>query len=138
MASGLSILLLNTGDPENPFRVEEGRESGLEIPGDAKSLGACDVNRDGLTDYLIGVNNAVPELYLHTGRRNAKGNEPLRVRLLGPKGNRQALGARVEVNAEGMPRQDREVNGGGSYLTQSDRTLLFARPTGLAVELLIR
>ena len=86
----------------------------------------------------MGVNNAAPELYLHSGRRNVAGNSPLRVRLVGSKGNPQAIGARIELKAEGMPGQIREVNGGGSYLSQSGPTLLLARPTGAAVKLQVR
>ena len=41
------------------------QESGLEVPGDAKSLGATDVNLDGKIDFLITVNNDDPQIFLN-------------------------------------------------------------------------
>lgn len=137
MASGLSQLLLNTGDPERLFEPEGAKESGLEVPGDAKSLGASDLNRDGLVDFLVGVNDAAPELFINTPNPAAV-NEPLSVRLVGEPGNPMAVGARITVRAEGLPLQMAEVVGGGSYLSQSDATCLFARPAGKTAELSIR
>lgn len=137
MASGLSQLLINTGDPKAPFRPEGSRESGLEVPGDAKSLGASDLNRDGLVDFLVGVNNAPPALYINTSSPGAA-NQSVSIRLVGQQGNLQAVGARVTLRAEGLPSQVAEVVGGGSYLSQSDAVLVFARPAGKTAELSIR
>lgn len=137
MASGLSQLLLNTGDPQNPFRPEGVRESGLNVPGDAKSLGTSDLNQDGFPDFLVGVNNDAPALFIQSPG-SGSGNEPLTVQLVGKKGNLLAVGARVTLLAEGLPPQMAEIVGGGSYLSQSDASLLFARPAGKRVELSIR
>ncbi len=65
MAMGLSQLLLGTGDPAAPFRAVGSQSSGLELRGDAKSLGTIDINRNGWVDFLAGVNNAEPELFVH-------------------------------------------------------------------------
>jgi hypothetical protein len=137
MASGLGQLLLNTGEAETPFRAEGSAESGLEVPGDAKSLGAGDLDGDGRVDFVVGVNREVPSVFLNRSTPPA-GREPLSIRLTGKKGNLLAVGARVEVRAEGLPLQVAEITGGGSYLTQADSVLTFSRAAGKSAAVTIR
>lgn len=134
MASGLSILLHGTGDPDAPFEAVWPKESGIAIPGDAKSLSAVDLNRDGREDFVIGLNNADPEIYVN---KTASHNDhrSLTVRLAGSPGNPQAIGARVTVRAGDLPPQTAEISGGGSYLAQSDSSLVFAVPDDLENEI---
>ncbi len=135
MDSGLSLLLKGTGDSKNPFVPVWPKESGLEVPGDAKSLASIDVNLDGLEDYIIGINNGDPMIFLN---RNTNGpNHPLRVRIKGAKGNPSAIGAKVGIEAEGLPLQMDEVRAGGGYLSQSSTDLLFAVPNDLKGEIKI-
>ena len=49
----------------------------------------------------------------------SNGNHFLNFRLVGTKSNRDAMGARIRVLAGGIS-QIREIEGGGSYLSQSD------------------
>ncbi len=129
MATGTSLLLRGTGDPEAPFEPVWPRQSGLEVPGDAKSLAAVDLNQDGREDFVIGVNDADPEIFVNeTGKHHQ--TQSLSVRLAGAKGNLQAIGARVTARAGDLPPQTAEISGGGSYLTQSDSALVFAVPAG--------
>jgi hypothetical protein len=137
MASGLGQLLLNTGEAETPFRAEGSAESGLEVPGDSKSLGAGDLDGDGRVDFVVGVNREVPSVFLNRSTPPA-GREPLSIRLTGKKGNLLAVGARVEVRAEGLPLQVAEITGGGSYLTQADSVLTFSRAAGKSAAVTIR
>ncbi|MFK5923542.1 MAG: FG-GAP-like repeat-containing protein [Verrucomicrobiota bacterium] len=124
--SGLSLLLRGTGDPKKPFEAVWPAKSGLLVPGDAKSLAAVDLNRDGREDFVVGVNNADPQVFINA--IPLKGVHPLRIQLTGAKGNPQALGARVTVRAPGMKPQTAEIYGGGSYLTQSSADLIFSVP----------
>lgn len=125
MASGLGLLLLGTGNPDALFEEEWSLQSGLEVPGDAKSLGAVDINRDGLVDFMVCVNDDDPALFINQSVP-AENLRPLRVQLAGKPGNPQAIGARVTLRAEGLADQTAEINVGGSYLTHSDTTLIFA------------
>ena len=65
---------------------------------------------------MVANNGDVP-LLLHNSGGN--GNHFLNFRLVGTKSNRDAMGARIRVVA-GSISQIREVEGGGSYLSQSD------------------
>ncbi len=137
MASGLGLFLRNTGDPEALFAAEWPAQSGFEVPGDSKSLGAADLDGDGRAEILVGVNAAPPEMFLNAAPP-AGSLAPLKVTLKGPARNSLAIGARATLKAEGRPTQVREVVGGGSYLTQSEAALFFAREPASEAILSIR
>ena len=124
---GLSSLLLGTGDGESPFKIVWPHESGLVVPGDAKSLSVVDLNLDGWEDFVVGVNDDEPKIYVNQLAAKSP-HRPLRVRLKGTPGNSKAIGARVTVNVASLPPQTRELNAGGSYLSQSDGDFIFAAP----------
>jgi len=75
-----------------------------------------DLDNDGFVDVVVA-NNGDPPLLLHNNGGN--GNHFVNFRLVGTKSNRDAMGARVHVVANGLS-QIREIAGGGSYLSQSD------------------
>jgi enediyne biosynthesis protein E4 len=87
-----------------------------------RGLAAADFDNDGQPDLAFS-NNAGPVGLLRNATSN--GNRWLGLELVGDgeKSNRNAIGARVEVEAGGR-RQVRFLNGGGSYLSASDRRLL--------------
>ncbi len=126
-ASGLSMLMKGTGDKDRPFEVVWPHESGLEVPGDAKSLSAVDINLDGREDFIVGVNDSDPQIFINnTAGQND--NHPLRIRLDGGKGNPYGVGAKVTVKAGNLPAQTAEVYAGGGYLSQASPYLVFAVP----------
>jgi len=67
-------------------------------------------------DVVVANNGDVPMLLHNSG---GNGNHFLNFRLVGTRSNRDAMGARIRVVAGGIS-QIREVEGGGSYLSQSD------------------
>ena len=80
-----------------------------------------DFDNDGDLDVLITTNNGRAYLY-----RNdvGNGNRSLRLKLAGTKSNRDAIGARVEVQA-GARTMSSMVKSGSSYLSQSELPLTF-------------
>jgi hypothetical protein len=65
---------------------------------------------------VVGNNDDPPLLLRNSG---AAGNHFVNFKLIGKKSNRDALGARLRLQAGGIS-QIREIAAGGSYLSQSD------------------
>ena len=76
----------------------------------------ADFDNDGYIDILVGNGGDAPSLLHNLG---GSGNHFINLKLTGTKSNRDAMGARIRVQA-GSISQIREVQGGGSYLSQSD------------------
>ena len=94
---------------------------GFGTPKVARGLAYGDFDRDGDLDVLLTTNQGAAHLY-----RNdvAAGVRSLRLRLIGTKSNRDAIGAVVRLSTpEGT--QSRTVKTGSSYLSQSELTLTF-------------
>jgi hypothetical protein len=81
-----------------------------------RGVAFADFDNDGFMDLVVA-NNGDPPLLLHNSGGN--GNHFLNFKLVGTKSNRDAMGARIRVQAAGLS-QVREIAGGGSYLSQSD------------------
>ena len=90
--------------------------NGFQTPYAGRGVAFADFDNDGLMDVVVG-NNDDPPLLLHNG--GGTGNHFLNLKLVGTKSNRDAMGARIRVQAGGLS-QIREIAGGGSYLSQSD------------------
>jgi enediyne biosynthesis protein E4 len=79
-----------------------------------------DYDNDGYLDVVVA-NNGDPPLLLHNDGPEGGGprNHFVNFKLVGTKSNRDAMGARIVLHA-GVLTQIREIEGGGSYLSQSD------------------
>ena len=124
MDGGLSLLLRGNGD--GTFEPVWPAESGLIVHQDAKSLTTTDLNADGWPDFLVGINNGPPHVYIHQGGANGR---VLTVRLEGRAGNAEGVGARVTLHLDDGRQQTAEVHSGGGYLSQSTRMLTFGLGT---------
>ena len=86
-----------------------------------RGLAFGDFDRDGDIDVLLTTNNGPAYLFRNDLQ---SGNRALRLRLIGAKSNRDALGAVVRVTRGGLTEM-RMVHSGSSYLSQSELPLTF-------------
>lgn len=87
-----------------------------------RGLAVCDFNNDGLPDLAFSHNSGPVKLLRNA---TATTNKGVRLELIGngKSSNRNAVGARLEVEAGGR-KLVRFVHGGGSYLSASDRRVV--------------
>jgi enediyne biosynthesis protein E4 len=101
------------GDGRGSFRAVPGQESGLKIYGDQRGCALCDYDGDGRVDLVVSQNSAETKLYHNTGARPG-----LRVRLAGPPGNPQAVGAVLRLGDGATLGPAREIHAGSGYWSQ--------------------
>lgn len=126
-----SRLFLSNGD--GTF-TESSASVGLEDTGQGRGLTCFDFDRDGDLDLFVANNSQAPAFY-----RNDGGNARnfLNVRLRGDGGNRLAVGARVEVTAEGVT-QMREVAAGSNFQSQQPLEVHFGLGDATEAEVRVR
>lgn len=89
---------------------------GFQVPYVGRGVAFADFENAGFMDVIVA-NNGDPPSLLHNSGGN--GNHFLNFKLVGHKSNRDAMGARIRIEAASLA-QIREIAGGGSYLSQSD------------------
>jgi hypothetical protein len=94
----------------------------LQKPVVARGLAYADFDNDGDLDLVITANNGAARLLRN---ENANQNDVLRVRLVGTKSNRDAIGAKVTLTTKAGVALTRMVKGGSSYLSQSELPVTF-------------
>jgi hypothetical protein len=117
---GLSQLL--RGDGRGHFIPVPPAESNLVVPGDAKALAILDLNRDGWPDFLISRNNSSTLAFRN---QRVPGRNMLCVRLHGPAGNPDAIGARLTLELRDGSAQTCETYAGSGYYSQSIAAAFF-------------
>ena len=113
-------LFLNDG--KGTFR-DVASEIGGEFaaPKVGRGLAYGDFDRDGDLDLLMTTNDGPAYLFRND---QSGGNKSIRIRLIGTRSNRDAIGAVVKVDYSGAT-QSRLVRGGSSYLSQSELPVTF-------------
>jgi hypothetical protein len=121
--AGLGLVL--RGDGAGGLAAMPAARSGVRITGDQRGVAVGDPDGDGRPDLLVGQNGGDTRLLLNRG-----GRPGLRVRLRGPAGNPQGLGAVLRWESAGRPGPAREVHGGSGYWSQDSVVSVLARPSG--------
>ncbi len=121
--------LLLRGDGRGGLTPVPGQESGLLIYGEQRGAAASDFDGDGRVDLVVGQNAAPTRLF-----RNTTARPGLRVRLVGPPGNREAVGAVVRLVTEQGPGPAREIHAGSGYWSQDSAVPVLSAPTNAVLQ----
>jgi hypothetical protein len=121
--------LLSHSQESNVFFVNEGgklrnrsADSGADFVGNSRSTAYLDFDGDGDLDIAVNNFHASAKLFRNNSERH--GRNWLKIRLVGDPdqgSNRDAIGARVVVTADGGLHQTREVQGGSGYLSMNPK-----------------
>lgn len=125
-----NLLLLNhAGKLED---VTAGAGSGLGVVESSRGSAAGDLDNDGDLDLVVSNQDARPT---YLDNRTEGAGHWVEIELIDTIGTRQALGARIELEASGK-RQIRQVSAGGSYASQNDPRLHLGLGPSTAIETL--
>ena len=109
------------GDGQGGFTPVPGQESGLLVYGEQRGAALCDYDGDGRVDLVVSQNAAQTKLYRNTGAKPG-----LRVRLAGPPGNPQAIGAVLRLGNGDKLGPARELHAGSGYWSQDSALQVLA------------
>jgi hypothetical protein len=111
------------GDGHGNLTAVPGQESGVLAYGDQRGAALCDYDADGRVDLVLAQNGAETRLYHNVGGRRG-----LRVRLQGPPGNPQAVGARLRLWFGERPGPAREIHAGSGYWSLDGAVAVLGAP----------
>ena len=117
--AGRGLLLRGTGSGK--LESVSGQRSGVFIYGSQRGSAVGDFNTDGRVDLAVAQNSAETKLYKNTGAKPG-----LRVRLSGPMGNPDGVGATVRLIFGERAGPAREFHGGSGYWSQDSTTQILS------------
>jgi hypothetical protein len=101
------------GDGQGGFTPLSSQESGVKIFGEQRGCALADYDGDGRVDLAVTQNGAETKLY-----QNLRGKPGVRVRLAGPPGNPNGVGATIRLGRGGKFGAAREIHAGSGYWSQ--------------------
>ena len=105
--------LLMKGDGKGGFTPVPGAASGIQIHGEQRGCAVSDYDGDGRVDLVVAQNNAETRLF-----HNRLAKSGLRIRLIGPAGNPQAIGAVIRLENDKQKGPAHEIHSGTGYWSQ--------------------
>jgi hypothetical protein len=123
--------LLLRGDGKGEFAAVDGAQSGLLIYGEQRGAATGDYDGDGRMDLAVTQVGGETKLY-----RNRGGSPGLRVRLLGPNGNSQGVGAMLRLKSGNKAGPAHEIHCGSGYWSEdSAAPVLTSREIAATLEI---
>jgi len=117
--AGRGLLLHGTADGSGRFEPVDSSTSGIVVDGDQRGAATADFDEDARLDLVITQNGAATRLM-----RNVTGSPGLRVRLSGPPGNPDGVGAVVRARTSAGLGPAWEVHAGAGYWSQDAGVVL--------------
>jgi enediyne biosynthesis protein E4 len=115
--------LLLRGDGKGTLAAVPGQDSGIKVYGEQRGAAVADFDHDGRPDLVVTQNGAATKLF-----RNVSGQAGLRVRLVGPPGNPDGIGAQVRLIFGEQAGAVREIHAGSGYLSQDSNVVVLSTP----------
>jgi hypothetical protein len=115
--------LLLKGNGRGGFAALSGSESGIEVYGEQRGAAACDYDGDGRVDWVVTQNGAPTKLYHNGGAKPG-----LRVRVAGPPGNPDGIGAAMRLIFGARSGPVREIHAGSGYWSQDSAVQVLGAP----------
>jgi hypothetical protein len=119
--AGTGLVLL--GDGRGGFRALRPTEAGFALYGEQRASAVADFDADGRADLVVTEHGRPARLLRNTG-----GRAGVRVKLIGPPHNPDAIGAVVRLDFGARVGPARELHAGSGYWAQDSATLTLAAP----------
>lgn len=127
--AGLGLWLRGAG--QGKLHPLSAARSGVVIHHEQRGAALGDFDADGRVDLVVSQNDGPTRLF-----RNENARPGLRVRLSGPAGNPDGIGANIRLQFADRPGPPRELKSGSGYWSQDSLIAVLATPaapTGIAV-----
>src|SRR5262249_25443892 len=111
------------GDGQGNFRAVNGQDSGVKVYGEQRGCALADFDEHGAVDVGVTETGPATKLYRNVGARFG-----LRVRLIGPETNPNAVGAALQLVFGGKTGAIRELHAGSGYWSQDSAVQVMSTP----------
>jgi hypothetical protein len=115
--------LLLRGDGTGKLEAIPGQESGIKVYGEQRGAAVADFDQDGRPDLVVTQDGAPTKLF-----RNKTGKPGVRVRLIGPAGNPDGIGAQVRLFFGERAGPVREIHAGSGYWSEDSSVTVLSTP----------